>query len=191
MSKQFQPPASLTLHEINRELMPRVGTECWEIHIEAAQQWLLGSLPELAEPTNNDYLTFKSGPWTICSHYDYVWSMYGYYSDLDPQTPLPYIRSTLDSATYGFISKEAAAEARNDVREEEGEYGEELSDDRIEEFLIHRSKQLGGNVEFGRGSDNYYLFVAKENNQIVAWALLLDRVVTDVLEFSAAGLEAK
>ena len=172
-------PYILTLQAINIRLQSRIGTSCWGTEVLPGQQWLLGSLPELADPNNNVYLTFKSGPWTICSHYDHIWSMWGYYQDID--VPLTYTRSTEDSSVYGFMSKEAVLKAREDVRDEEEEFGEEVSPDRIQDFLIDRAEQLGGNVEFGRGADTYYLYVAKEGDHIVAWALLLDSMIDDIL----------
>lgn len=80
------------------------------------------------------------------------------------------------------MSKEATLKTREDVREEEEEFGEEVSSDRIQDFLIDRVEQLGGNVEFGRGEDTYYLYLARQNDHIVAWALLLDSMIRDIVE---------
>lgn len=182
MSRRFQIPTTITTQAINRDMQNRVGTKHWQIDVDSTQRWLLGSLPELADPQNDGYVSFSESPWTIYSHYDYVWSMWGYHQDFDQTSPLVYTRATDDSAVYGFMSKEAVLRAREDVKEEEKEYGEPVDKDRIQDFLIDRAEQLGGNVEFGRGADTYYLFIAKEGDQILAWALLLDRVVEDITE---------
>ena len=183
-------PETLVLGDLTRK-MEGHGTGDYLEDIPSSSKWLVGSLPELADAGNQDYLKPKAGQWIIGSHYDHLWAMWAYYAELDPNVELTYYRTTEDSSVYGFIPEEGALQVQEDIAEEKEEIKEirekikedeeEISNDRIEEFLIHRAQQSGGNVEFGRGDDAYHLYLIKKGNRVFAWALLTDSIIEHFL----------
>jgi len=172
----------ITIQAINQRYLDLVGTTTNTINVRSFQRWLIGSLPELIDPENTDYLRFKTGNWNIYSYYDHLWAMWSCCADFDDNNMLKYTRTTKDSSVYGFMSKRAVRNAKKEMVREEEEMGEEVGEDRIQEILIWKAEKDGGNVEFGRGDDKYHLFLNKTGGHINAWALLLEDVIKDVNE---------
>lgn len=179
--------ATITIAEIELLFSPRWN----EQHLGG--RCLIGTAEEIIEVAEaSDVLgtithDLEAGKWAIGDYYDHLWSIWAYLEGHDKSTPLSFVRETDGSSNYGFMPESGLETFRESIAQE---IREQI--DSEEEIEMRRKVELlsdidDGLITFGRGETEYRLYIARKNDKVVAWALLIDQVVEEVEEERVKG----
>jgi len=167
--------------------------------VTEGSEWLIGAMSEFVHPICN-YEKLKSGKWKIYDHYDHLWSLFGYHESIKLSESMNYFRTTDDkSSDYGIVSKELQENVNKEINEEKEEMKRdyenpdeisineiELDMERIRQIYEFVSNKIPYSeiLSNGRGDTEYKVYILKKEEKIVAWGLILEDVVNEVLNSS-------
>jgi hypothetical protein len=175
----FQCPEEISLRLIESKYNARSWKQVFQ-NID----WCIGTASEMLNGSIQS-VSPVDGEWTINDYYDHDWSMWATHADFDKTIALKRVRITNMDSNYGFISGvglkffaddlyDEVEEMKNDMETEVSCIMDEIDETRLVEMMVHRAKWSGCAITFGRGDTEYYVYMAKKDDKVVAWGLFTD-----------------